>query len=101
MSLIHLLRRSDVTIGAVSLGATGKSFHRVSKAATARAVTSPRLAPMRSALEGAAVRVAPSMSAQEVANSVWAAATLGWQAREEAMRCALEGAAVRVAPTTT
>ena len=40
MSLIHLLRRSDVTIGAVSLGATGKSFHRVSKAATARAVTS-------------------------------------------------------------
>ena len=56
---------------------------------------------MRSALEGAAVRVAPSMSAQEVANSVWAAATLGWQAREKAMRCALEGAAVRVAPTTT
>ena len=37
---IHLLRRSDVTIGAVSQGATGQTFHRVSKAATARAMTS-------------------------------------------------------------
>ena len=35
---------------------------------------------MRCALEGAAVRVAPSMNAQEVANTVWALATLGWQA---------------------
>ena len=34
---------------------------------------------MRSALEGAAVRVAPSMNAQGVANTVWALATLGWQ----------------------
>ena len=54
---------------------------------------------MRCALEGAAVRVAPSMNAQEVANAVWALATLGWQAGEGAMRCALEGAAVRVAPS--
>ena len=54
---------------------------------------------MRSALEGAAVRVAPSMNAQEVANTVWALATLGWQAGEGAMRSALEGAAVRVAPS--
>jgi hypothetical protein len=52
---------------------------------------------MRCALEGAAVRVAPTMNAQDVANSLWAAATLGWQA--DSMRCALEGAAVRVAPT--
>jgi hypothetical protein len=54
---------------------------------------------MRCALEGAAVRVAPSMNAQEMANTVWALATLGWQAREGAMRCALEGAAVRVSPS--
>ena len=37
---IHLLRRSDVTIAAVSQGATGKTFRYVSKAATARATTS-------------------------------------------------------------
>ena len=52
---------------------------------------------MRCALEGAAVRVAPSMKAQEVANSLWALATLGWQAGEGSMRCALAAAAVRVA----
>ena len=38
---------------------------------------------MRRALEGAAVRVAPSMNAQNVANTVWALATLGWQASSE------------------
>ena len=38
---------------------------------------------MRCALEGAAVRVAPSMGAQAVANTVWALATLGWQAHAE------------------
>ena len=55
---------------------------------------------MRSTLEAAAVRVAPSMNAQAVANTLWALATLGWQAGEEgSMRCALEAAAVRVAPT--
>ncbi len=35
---------------------------------------------MRCALEAAAVRVAPSMNAQDVANALWALATLGWQA---------------------
>ena len=35
---------------------------------------------MRGALEGAAVRVAPSMSAQALANTIWGLATLGWQA---------------------
>jgi very-short-patch-repair endonuclease len=54
---------------------------------------------MLCSLEGAAVRVAPSMNAQDVASTVWALATLGWQVGEGAMRCALEGAAVRVAPT--
>ena len=54
---------------------------------------------MRCALEGATVRVAPSMNAQNVANTLWALATLGWQAADGAMRCALEGAAVRVAPS--
>ena len=38
MPPIHLLRRSDVTIGAVSQGAAGKTFRYVSMAATARAV---------------------------------------------------------------
>jgi hypothetical protein len=33
-----------------------------------------------------------------VANALWAAATLGWQAADGPMRCALEAAAVRVAP---
>jgi hypothetical protein len=54
---------------------------------------------MRGALEGAAVRVAPSMNAQNVANTIWGLATLGWQAAEGMMRGALEGAAVRVAPS--
>jgi hypothetical protein len=34
-------------------------------------------------LEGAAVRVAPSMNAQNVANTIWGLATLGWQASSE------------------
>jgi len=41
-------------------------------------------------------RLAPSMNAQALANTVWALAKLGWQAGEGAMRCALEGAAVRI-----
>ena len=39
------------------------------------------------ALEAAAVRVAPSMNAQDVANTVWALATLGWQAKAELSSC--------------
>ena len=38
---------------------------------------------MRGALEGAAVRIAPSMKPQEVANIIWGLATLGWQASSE------------------
>ena len=38
---------------------------------------------MRSGLEAAAVRVGPSMSAQDVANTLWALATLGWQANAD------------------
>jgi hypothetical protein len=44
-------------------------------------------------------RIAPSMNAQEVANTIWGLATLGWQAAEGPMRGALEGEAVRVAPS--
>ena len=44
------------------------------------------------ALEGAAVRLAPSMNAQEVANTVWGLARLDWQAWGDTMR-ALERAA--------
>ena len=44
-------------------------------------------------------RVAPSMKPQELANSLWGLATLGWQAGEGPMRDALEGAEVRVAPS--
>jgi hypothetical protein len=42
---------------------------------------------MRCALEAAAVRVAPSMQAQDVANVLWALATLGWQANAEIASC--------------
>ena len=38
---------------------------------------------MRGALEAAAVRVAPTMNAQDVANMIWGLATLGWQARSD------------------
>ena len=38
---------------------------------------------MRGALEGAAVRVAPSMNAQAVVNVIWGLATLGWQASSD------------------
>ncbi len=58
-----------------------------------------RWGPMRCALEGAAVRVAPIMKPQDVANFIWGLATLGWQAGDGPMRCALEGAAMRVAPS--
>jgi hypothetical protein len=44
-------------------------------------------------------RVASDMVGQNVANTLWALATLGWQAGEGSVRCALEGAAVRVAPS--
>ena len=54
---------------------------------------------MRGALEGAAVRVAPSMNPQNVANTIWGLAKLGWQPGEGAMRGAREAAAVRVAPS--
>jgi hypothetical protein len=39
---------------------------------------------MRGALEGAGVRVAPTMNAQDVANTIWGLATLGWQASSDA-----------------
>ncbi len=42
---------------------------------------------MRCALEAAAVRVAPSMNAQNVANALWALATLGWQANAAMASC--------------
>ena len=46
------------------------------------------------------VRVSADMAGQNVANTLWALATLGWQAGEgSTMRCALEAAAVRVAPS--
>lgn len=51
---------------------------------------------MRAALEGTLTRVAPSMSPRNVANTLWALATLGWHAGDGAMRGALQGAAMRV-----
>jgi hypothetical protein len=53
---------------------------------------------MRAVLESAVVRIAPSMKAQEVSNTLWAVATLGWHASDRSMRSVIEGAAVRVAP---
>ena len=52
---------------------------------------------MRSALEAAALRLPPRMSAHGVANTLWAIATLGWQAHDGMMHSILEVAAVRVA----
>ncbi len=54
---------------------------------------------MRGALDAAAVRVAPSMNAQDVANIIWGLATLGWQPAEGPMRGTMEAAVVRVAPS--
>ena len=48
---IRLLRRSDVTIGAVSPGATGKTSRYVSKAATARAMPSHKAATARAVMD--------------------------------------------------
>ena len=47
---IHLLRRNDVTMGAASQGATGMTFRYVSKAATARAMTSHKAATARAVM---------------------------------------------------
>ena len=47
---IHLLRRSNGTIGAVSPGAAGKTSSCVSKAATARAMTSHEAATARAVM---------------------------------------------------
>ena len=47
---IHLLRRNDVTMGAASQGATGKTVRYVSKAATARAMTSHKAATARAVM---------------------------------------------------
>jgi hypothetical protein len=54
---------------------------------------------MRSVLETGVMRVAPSMKAQNVANTLWALATLGWQASEGSMRSVMERAVMRVAPS--
>ncbi len=43
--------------------------------------------------------VSPGPDEQNVANTIWGLATLGWQAAEGPMRGALEAAAVRVAPS--
>ena len=51
------------------------------------------------ALFRAISRVGPSMKPQEVSNTIWGLATLGWQPGQGPMRGALEAAAVRVAPT--
>jgi hypothetical protein len=56
----------------------------------------------RGRLEAAAVRVAPTMNAEEADKTLSAlvsqVVTLGWHAGERSMRSALEAAAVRVAP---
>ena len=54
---------------------------------------------MRSALMGAATRAISSMDSLGVASTLWAVATLGWQAGEGSMRSELVGMAVRVAPS--
>jgi hypothetical protein len=54
---------------------------------------------MRFALVGAAVLAAPSMRPQDVTNTLWALATLGWRLWAGPSRERLEAAAVRVAPT--
>ena len=43
--------------------------------------------------------MSPGPDEQNVANTIWGLATLGWQAAEGPMRGALEAAAVRVAPS--
>ncbi len=48
---IHLLRRTGVTIGAVSQGATGKTLRRVSKATAARSMTSHKAATARAVMK--------------------------------------------------
>ena len=52
---------------------------------------------MRSVMEGAAARLASGMKAQDVANTLWALATLGWSSSEGPTRSVLEGAVMRVA----
>ena len=51
------------------------------------------------ALFSTVTRLSADLNGKNVANILWALATLRWQAREGSMRCALEGATVRVAPT--
>jgi hypothetical protein len=49
------------------------------------------------ALLSTVTRVAANLGGQQLANTVWSLATLGWQGGEGSMRCALEAAAVRLA----
>ena len=72
--------------------------HRLAKLSQANR-NGPRMAdPRAGLLLSVATKVSASMNAQDVANSVWALATLGWQAEDGTMR-AREGAAVRLAPS--
>ena len=50
---------------------------------------------MRSALEEAAARLAPSMNAEQVASTLWAQGKLGWKNRDAVLR----SAAAREAPS--
>ena len=65
-----------------------------------RSSPSPRMDDRRvQTLFSTITRISADLDGRTVANTLWALATLGWQAGEGAMRAALEGAAVRVAPS--
>jgi hypothetical protein len=76
------------------------TLHSVAKLCAARRVdvTDGAVEETLEALETAVVRVAASINPQELANIVWAYATLGRAPKPETWR-ALESAAVRVAPS--
>ena len=75
------------------------AFNRLAKTRQSSS-RGPRMDDQRvQSLFSTVTRLSSDLGGQQVANTLWAMATLGCEAGEGSMRCALEGAAVRVAPS--
>jgi hypothetical protein len=86
-----LLRRArDFALnGKFSARSLANVFHAIAKLSATRLldVTDGTVEETWAALDGAAVRAAPDMKPQELANTLWAYATLGGNRTETPLRC--------------
>jgi hypothetical protein len=95
-SILAIVQAEHGTFNAVNAATACNRLAKTRKASSKGLRTDD---PRVHALLSTVTRVSATLRGREVSNTLWALATLGWQAGEGAMRSALEGAAVRVAPS--